>query len=320
MAHPRTFRFAAQLSTVPDGTGPGGTAASWAEQARKAEDLGYSTLLMPDHFGDQLAPVPALMAAACATPGLRIGTLVFDNDYRHPVVLAKEAATLDVLSDGRLELGLGAGWMRTDYQQSGMAYDPPGVRVERFAEGVEVVAGLLASDEPFSFTGRHYTVTEHALLPRPVQRPRPPLILGGGGRRVLTVAGHHGDIVSIHVDLRAGTGGPEAAPNASPDATRQKVAWVKEAAGARFDDIELNCLIGFAIITDDRQGIVDSMAPVFGIDPADALHVPLALIGTLDEMAEELEWRRAEYGISYYSIEAACWEALAPVVGRLTGT
>ena len=315
MPHPRTFRFAAQLSKAPDGT-----ARSWAEQARKAEDLGYSSLLMPDHFGDQLAPTPALVAAADATTTLRVGTLVYDNDYRHPLVLAKEAATIDVLSGGRLELGLGAGWMRSDYEQSGMAYDAPGVRVDRFAEGVEVIAGLLASDGPFSFGGKHYTVTEHTLLPRPVQRPRPPLILGGGGRRVLTVAATWADIVSINVDLRAGTGGVEAAPNATPDATRQKVAWVKEAAGARFDDIELNCLIGFAIITDDRQGVVDTMAPAFGLDPADALHVPLALIGTLDQMVEELQWRRQEYGISYFSVEADCWEALAPVVARLAGT
>jgi probable F420-dependent oxidoreductase len=315
MTHPRKFRFAAQLSKAPDGT-----AASWADQARQAEDLGYSTLLMPDHFGDQLAPVPALAAAADATSTLRVGTLVFDNDYRHPLVLAKEAATLDVLSGGRLELGLGAGWMRTDYEESGIAYDPPGVRVDRFAEGVAVIAGLLASDEPFSFSGKHYSVTDHTLLPRPVQRPRPPLILGGGGRRVLTIAGQWADIVSINVDLRAGTGGPETAPNASPAATRQKIAWVKEAAGTRFEDIELNCLIGFAIITDDRHKIVDAMAPTFGIDPADALHIPLALIGTLDEMVEELQWRREEFGISYFSVEADCWQSLAPVVSRLAGT
>jgi probable F420-dependent oxidoreductase len=315
MAHPRKFRFAAQLSKAPDGT-----ARSWAEQAKKAEDLGYSALLMPDHFGDQLAPVPALMAASDATSTLRLGTLVFDNDYRHPVVLAKEAATLDLLSGGRLELGLGAGWMRTDYEESGIAYDPPGVRVDRFAEGVAVVAGLLESDGPFSFSGKHYTVTEHTLLPRPVQRPRPPLILGGGGRRVLTLAGKLGDIVSINVDLRAGTGGPETAPNASPDATRQKVAWVREAAGKRFDDIELNCLIGFVMITDDAQSIAQAMGPTFGIDPDDALHVPVTLIGTLDEMVEELRWRREEYGISYFSVEADVWESLAPVVSRLAGT
>jgi probable F420-dependent oxidoreductase len=315
MAHPRTFRFAAQLSKAPDGT-----ARSWAEQARKAEDLGYATLLMPDHFGDQLAPVPAMMAAADATTTLRIGALVFDNDYRHPVVLAKEAATLDLLSDGRLELGLGAGWMRTDYEQSGIAYDPPARRVDRFAEGVAVVAGLLASDEPFSFHGEHYTVREHLLLPRPVQRPRPPMILGGGGRRVLGIAGRLGDIVSINVDLRAGTGGVETAPNASPEATRRKVAWVEEAAGARFAEIELNCLIGFALITEDGPTVREAMAPTFGVEPADAAHVPVVLIGTLDEMVEELQWRRREYGISYFSVEADCWEALAPVVARLSGT
>src|ERR1700688_4962599 len=153
MAHPRKFRFAAQLSKAPDGT-----AASWADQARRAEDIGYSTLLMPDHFGDQLAPVPALMAAADATTTLRVGALVFDNDYRHPLILAKEAATLDLLSTGRLELGLGAGWMRCDYDESGIAYDPPATRVDRFEEGVQVVLGLLESDGPFSFTGRHYAI------------------------------------------------------------------------------------------------------------------------------------------------------------------
>ena len=315
MTHPRKFRFAAQLSKAPDGT-----ARSWADQAKKAEALGYSTLLVPDHFGDQLAPVPALMAAADATSTLRGGALVFDNDYRHPLVLAKEASTLDLLSGGRLELGLGAGWMRSDYDESGITYDSPALRVERFAEGVAVITGLLESDEPFSFSGKHYTINEHTLLPRPVQRPRPPLILGGGGRRVLSIAGQWADIVSINVDLRAGTGGPETAPNASPAATREKVAWVKEAAGKRFDEIELNCLIGFAIITDDGQKIADAMAPTFGIDPTDALHVPVALIGTVDQMVEELQWRREEYGISYFSIEADCWESLAPVVSRLAGT
>jgi probable F420-dependent oxidoreductase len=315
MAHPRRFRFAAQLATAPDAT-----AKSWADQARKAEDLGFSTLLMPDHFGDQLAPVPALMAAADATTTLRIGALVFDNDYRHPLILAKEAATLDLLSDGRLELGLGAGWMRSDYDESGIVYDTPGVRVDRFVEGVAIITGLLESEGPFSFSGKHYTVSEHTATPRPAQRPRPPIIIGGGGKRVLGIAARLAEIVSINVDLRSGTAGPEAAANATPDATRQKVAWVKEAAGARFDEIELNTLIGFAVVTDDRQSIIDAMAPALGIDPADALHIPLALIGTLDEMAEELEWRRQEYGISYFSVESTAWELLAPLVARLAGT
>jgi probable F420-dependent oxidoreductase len=315
MPHDRKFRFAAQLSNSP-----GGTARSWADQARRAEDLGYSSLLMPDHFGDQLAPVPALAAVAAATTTLRMGSLVFGNDYRHPTVLAKEAATLDLLSEGRFELSLGAGWMKTDYEEAGLTYDTPPVRVARFEEAVMVLQGLLRTDGPFSFDGTYYQVQQHTLLPRPVQQPGPPLIIGGGGKRVLSFAARHADIVSINVNLREGTGGAETAPNASPERTREKVAWVKEAAGSRFDDLELNALIGFVMITDDAAGIAEAMAPHFGISTDDALHIPLALLGSLDEMVEELEWRRAEYGISYWSIEADSWEALGPVVTKLSGS
>jgi len=315
MSHPRKFRFAAQLGRAPEPTG-----TSWAEQARKAEDLGYSTLLMPDHFGDQLAPVPAMMAAADATTTLRVGALVFDNDYRHPLVLAKEAATIDLLSGGRFELSLGAGWMKSDYEQSGIGYDPPAVRVDRFEEGVQVLKGLLAAEGPYSFSGKHYTIAEHTPTPRPVQGPHPPLTLGGGGKRVLSIAARQADVVGINVNLKEGTGGAETAPDASPASTRRKIGWVKEAAGARFDDLELNTLIGFAMVTDDAASIAEAMAPAFDIDPADALHVPLALLGTIDEMVEELEWRRSEYQISYFSIEADCWEALGPLVSRLAGT
>jgi probable F420-dependent oxidoreductase len=315
MAPPHPFRFAAQL-----GRGPEPTARSWTEQARRAEDLGYGTLLMPDHFGDQLAPVPALAAVAGATTSLRLGSLVFCNDYRHPVVLAKEAATLDLLSEGRFELSLGAGWMKTDYAEAGIAYDTPRVRVDRFEEAVAVVQGLLRTDGPFSFHGDYYQIDQHTLLPRPVQQPGPPLIIGGGGRRVLSFAARHADIVSINVNLREGTGGAETAPNATPDRTREKVSWVREAAGERFDDLELNALIGFVMITDDAKGVAEAMAPHFGISTDDALHIPLALLGTLEEMADELEWRRAEYGISYWSIEADCWESLGPVVAKLAGS
>ncbi len=313
MGHDRKFRFAAQLGSAEN-------AAAWADQARRAEDLGYASLLMPDHLGDQLAPVPALAAVAAATSTLRLGSLVFGNDYRHPVVLAKEAATLDYLSEGRFELSLGAGWMRTDYEEAGIPYDPPAVRVDRFEEAVQVVQGLLRTEGPFSFDGSHYQVHQHELHPRPVQRPGPPLIIGGGGKRVLSIAARHADIVSINVNLREGTGGPETAPNASPERTREKVSWVREAAGDRFAELELNALIGFVLVTDDARGMADAMAPHFGIASDDALHVPLALLGTLDEMAEELEWRREEYGISYWSIEADSWQELGPVVSKLSGT
>ena len=161
--------------------------------------------MMPDHFGDQLAPVPALAAVAAATTTLRMGSLVFGNDYRHPLVLAKEAATLDVLSEGRFELSLGAGWMRTDYDESGITYDPPRVRVDRFEEAITILNSLLRSDGPFSFDGEHYQVHEHTLLPWPVQQPGPPLIIGGGGKRILSFAARNADIVSINVNLRDGT-------------------------------------------------------------------------------------------------------------------
>ncbi len=169
----RPFRFGVQASGAVD-------ARAWADQARQAEELGYDILTMPDHFNDQLAPIPALMAAADATSRLRIGALVFDNDYRHPVVLAKELATMDLLSSGRVEIGVGAGWMISDYEAAGMPYDRPGVRVDRFEEGVAIIKGAMA-DGPFSFSGEHYTITNYDGKPLPVQRPHPPILIGGGG-------------------------------------------------------------------------------------------------------------------------------------------
>src|ERR1700704_5088687 len=177
MAKPRAFRFGAQISNTPPNQ------PNWVITARKVEELGYSTLFVPDHFDDQLAPLPAMTAAAMATSTLRVGSLVFDNDYKHPLVLAKECATLDVVSGGRLELGLGAGWMTTDYEQSGIPLDPPGVRIDRFEEGLAIVKGLLES-KPFAFAGKHYTINNHTGTPRPVQSPVP-IVIGGGGKRVL---------------------------------------------------------------------------------------------------------------------------------------
>src|SRR3954469_20791025 len=177
----RPFRFGVQLR------GSGADAAGWVATARKLEDLGYATATMPDHFTDQLAPVPALSVAAATTTSLRVGALVFDNDHRHPVVLAKELATLDVLSGGRVEIGLGAGWMESDYRATGMPFDRAGVRIGRFEEAIAVIKGALA-DGPFSFAGEHYTITDYDGRPTPVQRPHPPLLIGGEAPRVLTIA------------------------------------------------------------------------------------------------------------------------------------
>jgi probable F420-dependent oxidoreductase len=313
MAPARRFRFAAQIEKAT-------SAKEWADTARKAEDLGYSTLTLPDHFGDQLAPVPAMMAAAAATTSLRIGTLVFCNDYRHPLILAKEAATMDLLSDGRLELGLGAGWMKTDYEQSGLRYDLPAVRVDRFEEAISVIKGLMA-DGPVSFQGRHYTISDHEGLPKPVQRPHPPIVIGGGGRRVLSIAAREADIVGINANLKEGLGGAETAPDLTPARTTEKIGWVREAAGGRFDDIELNMLIGFAMVTDDARSIAAAMAPNFGgITEEEALQVPVCLVGTVDFMVDELRRRRDEWGFSYVGFDSGTWEAMAPVVSRLAGT
>jgi probable F420-dependent oxidoreductase len=309
MTHP--FRFSVQLSTAT-------SRRDWVDQVRKAESLGYSAVTLPDHFGDQLAPIAAMMAAADATSTLRIGTLVFDNDYRHPLTLAKEAATLDLLSDGRLELGLGAGWMRSDYDQSGIVYDPPAQRVDRFEEGVKVVKGLMA-DAPFSFRGRYYQIEGHNGTPKPVQRPHPPFIIGGGGRRILSIAAREADIVSVNANLKDGLGGAETAPNLAPEMTTRKVEWVRDAAGSRFGDIELHVLVGFCLFTDDPRSMAEAMAPAFGIRAEAALRVPVALLGTVDSMVEELQRRREEWGFSYITIEGP-WEEFAPVVARLAGT
>jgi probable F420-dependent oxidoreductase len=307
----RRFRFGAQLSFA-------GAGGAWAAKARRIEELGYSTLCVPDHFDDQLAPMPALMAAAAATTMLRVGTLVLDNDYRHPLVTAKEAATVDLLSGGRLELGMGAGWLRSDYEQSGIALDPPAVRIERLEEGLAVVKGLLAGGK-FSFAGRHYTVTNHPGTPLPVQRPRPPILVGGGGRRILTLAGREADIVSVNFDLSSGAIGTHLGATATAGATAEKVGWVRDAAGDRLDDIELAHTAYLSMVTDDRDAVAAGLGSGFGLDRDQVLAMPNFLIGTVNEIADELERRRDELGFSYVVVGGECHEAMAPVVARLAG-
>jgi probable F420-dependent oxidoreductase len=311
MAHPRRFRFGVQAHTA-------GNAEEWAALARKVEDLGYSTLFVPDHFGDQLAPMPALTAAADATTELRVGALVFDNDYRHPVVLAKEAATLDILSGGRLELGLGAGWMITDYEQAGLPYDPPGVRVDRMVEGLAVLKGMFA-EGAFSYEGEHYTITGLDGLPKPLTKPHPPILIGGGGKRVLSIAAREADIVGINPNLKSGAVDAESASDAVASAVERKIGWVKEAAGDRFDDLELNCLVFFTIVTDDRTGMAERLAPAFGIDPAEVPDIPHAFLGSVEEICEDLERRRERWGLSYFVVQADGLDALAPVVAKMAG-
>lgn len=312
MAHDRRFRFGVQVATAPSGQ-------AWRDLARKAEDLGYSTLFMPDHFGDQLAPFPALAAAASVTSTLKVGALVMCNDYRHPVVHAKEMATLDVLADGRTEWGIGAGWMNTDYEQSGIPHDRAGTRIDRLEEAVAIMKGLFA-DGAVTHQGDHYTITGLDGRPKPVQRPHPPLLIGGGGRRVLTLAAREADIVGIAPSATTGAVDATSARDAAADRTDQKLEWVKAAAGDRFDDLELNVLIFAAIVTDDRTSMAEAIGGAFGLSADEALQVPHALVGTVDEICETLQERRERWGISYVVVQGDALEPMAPVVARLAGT
>jgi probable F420-dependent oxidoreductase len=313
MGHPRPFRFGVQLSTARSG-------AEWAELARKAEDLGYSTLFVPDHFDDQLAPVPALMAAADATTTLRVGPLVLDNDYKHPVVMAKEAATIDVLSGGRLELGVGAGWMASDYATSGIPMDPPAVRVDRFAEGLAVLKGLFGEGS-FSFEGEHYRIAELDGRPTPVQQPHPPLLIGAGGRRMLELAAREADIVGVNPQIKAGRITTEAARDGVAAVTDRKLDWIKAAAGDRYQDIEVNLLIFACVVTDDRQTTIDAMAPMFGLSPDEVGSYPYAWIGSVDHICESLLAGRERWDASYLVVQGLeAMNAAAPIAARLAGT
>lgn len=308
----RPFRFGAQLARAR-------SRAEWVATARRVEDMGYSTLFMPDHFDDQLAPVPALMAAADATTSLRVGALVFDNDYRHPVVLAKEAATIDVLSCGRLELGLGAGWLRSDYDESGITFDPAPVRIDRMAEAVTVMKGCW-SGERFSFSGDHYSIAAHHGTPAPVQRPHPPLVIGGGGRRVLSLAAREADVVSVNFDLRSGRVSPDLGSTATEEATACKIAWIREAAGGRFPQIELSTTCFFVSVTDDRDSMAAAAGAAFGVSSEQVLGVPHVLVGSTAAICDTLRERREMFGFSYVVFSGGTDEVMAPVVAELAGT
>jgi probable F420-dependent oxidoreductase len=309
---PKKFRFAVQTSN-------GRSREDWAEKARKIESLGYSTLFIPDHFTEQLGPIAALMSAADATTTLRVGGLVFDNDYRHPVVFAKEMATIDLLSGGRCEVGIGAGWMKSDYDSSGMPYDRPGVRVERLKEALRIIKGLLG-DGPVDFEGQHYRITNYEGLPKPVQKPHPPILVGGGGKRVLSLAGREADIAGVNFNLEPGAVNRDVLQTGDAATTDEKIRWIRDAAGARFDEIELNVTIFVAIVTDDVQKMADRIAPAYGMSPEEVLDSPHVLVGSTDQMAETLQRRRERYGFSYVAFSGDNFETLAPVVKQLAGT
>ena len=318
MSKQHTFRFGIL-------TGGAASQKEWTDKARRAEALGYSTLSIDDHLYNPFAVLTALVSAADATTSLRVGSLVFGNDFRHPVVLAKEAATLDVLTDGRFELGLGTGYSRDDYEQLGFELQSPGTRVSRFEEAVQVIKGLFAEDA-FNYAGKYYTIRDLNGLPKPLQKPHPPLLLGGGSKRMLSIAAREATIVGINPKTTAE--GDLDFSSITPEATDQKIAWVQEAAGAGFRDIELNILV-FPIVTDQRRQVAEQKLRDFEM-PIDEenlnwmLTSPSFLFGTVDQIVEDLQAHRQRFGFSYISIgeyfQEDVMERFAPVVARLAGT
>ena len=303
------FRFGAQGWGATDG-------ADWLAKARRAEALGYATFVVPDHFVRRLGPMAALAAAAAATTTLRVGTFVASNDFRHPVVLAQEAATIDLLSGGRFELGIGAGWLRSEYEAAGIPFDPPEVRVARLAESVRLLKRLFA-EEAVTSTGDHYRTTDLAIVPKPVQRPHPPILIGGGGRRVLELAAREADIVGLAPRSRAdGTLDPT---DITLEATARKVRWVRDAAGIRFDGLELNVFVYAVEITDDRTTAATRLAPDFDLPPAALIASPHTLIGSVDEIVAAMQARREQFGLSYVIVPENLMDTLAPLIPRLAG-
>lgn len=324
MTH-RPFRFAVQSYSASSAT-------QWRDRARRVEELGFSALHLADHIlgpGDAIAPtfhpvqelaaVPAMAAAAEATKTLRIGSRVFCIDYRHPAVLAKEAATLDLLSDGRLELGLGAGWLENEYEAIGLSFDPAPVRIARLAEVVDLVKQH-ATGDAMNLSGAHVEIHGYSGVPAPVQRPHPPIMIGGGSRRVLELAAREAQIVSFNFNNRTGRLGPEGVQSGTADATRQKVQWVKDAAGERFADLELEIGAYFVAVGEKTDPMRDGMAKAFGLTSEEMSRHPHGLFGSVDALCDELERRREEYGIHYITVTDQVAEDFAPIVARLSGS
>jgi probable F420-dependent oxidoreductase len=312
---PRPFRFATHINSV-------GSRAELIARAREAEARGFSTITVPDHFRpDELAPLVAMAVMAEATSSIHVGSNVFGNDYRHPVVLAKELATLDLLSEGRLQVGMGAGWLRSDYDLWGIPIDPPGTRVSRLAESLHVLKGLWTG-EPCSFQGEHYTVAAPAGVARAWQQPHPTLLVGAGGRRMLELAAREADIIGITFNQRAGEYDAKKimsdAGNADEGIHDRRIEWIRAAAGDRFDSIEL-AVFALITVTYQRDAALAAAAAAQGVSPEWLADAPQFSFGTVDQIADDLERKRDRYGISYVMTPGDSFDAMTPLVERLAG-
>jgi len=318
----KTFRFAVQSFNA-------GSGKEWTERARRAESLGYSTLHLADHLIgpgpalkktahplQTLAAIPAMAHAAAVTKDLRIGCRVFCIDYHDPLVLIKSAMTLDLLSDGRLELGLGAGWLQEEYAAAGIPFDPPGRRIDRLGDVLEALDAF-RGEGMANVDNANVHWRDFEGVPKPVSKP--PVMIGGGSPRILKLAGRRADIVSFNFNNRAGVIGPDGVRSSSEEETKRKVGWVRQGAGSRFGDLELEIGAYFTFVMDDPGPVLKGMAGSFGYTEDEMRRHPHALFGSVDTVCEELERRRELFGISYVTIGDNAMDAFAPVVARLSG-
>jgi len=314
----RPFRFGVQLQQLP--------AEGWADAVRRIEAWGYSTIFFPDHFGTQWEPTAALAAVAAVTQRIRVGSLVYDVDYRHPVVLAKAAATIHLLSGGRHEFGIGAGWMETDYREAGLPYDRPGLRIERLGEALEIIRSMW-TQERTTFTGKHYQITNIAQAAELPAGERPRILVGGGGPRLLALAGRYADIVGINPTLVEGRVIPSTPADLAPERVREKAGWVREAAakaGRDPDALELNSLSFVLAVSDDPKPLREVLARNTGMSVEQIADCPLFLTGSAAELRDRLERRREQTGINYVVVQGAKTDALetfaeavvAPLAGK----
>jgi probable F420-dependent oxidoreductase len=310
MASSRPFKFGAKATKASSGK-------EWADLARQAEDLGYVSFQIDDHFGSQLAPMPAAMAAAAATSTIRVGPLVAGNDFRNPVVLAKEAATIDLLSDGRFILGVGAGWLKGDYEVAGIEQADASTRIERVSEAIDICRGVW-SGEPFSFSGKHYTIAEITGYPQPASQI--PILVGGGGQKILSLGAQKADIVGVNPKIVGRTINPRSMATAAADVVDEKVGWVTQAAGDRLDQIELQLQVFVTVVTDDPIPVAEKLAPAFGLPPEVVLAAPYFQIGSVAQITDNLRELRDRWGINYIAFQGDATQAMAPVVAELAGT
>jgi probable F420-dependent oxidoreductase len=320
----KPFRFGLQAYAPNSGK-------EWRELARKAESSGFSSFHLADHIigpGPALtatghpvqtvAAIPAMAVAAEATSTIKVGCRVLCVDYRNPVMLAKEVATLDFFSEGRLELGLGAGWLQGEYEAIGVPFDRAGVRIDRFEEVIALLRASFAEGE-LNIDTPHVHAVGFEAVPKPFTKSGPPIMIGGGAKRILTIAGREADIVSLNFNNSSGKLGADGIGSSTAELTDQKIQWIKDGAGARFDQIEIEIAAYFTIVTPDGAGTRAKMAPMFGMTPEVFAEHPNALIGSVDEICDRIVERRERFGISYVSFGASVIDAVIPVVERLAG-